>query len=74
MCLEIAGNQKLLRIFGPSRCVPDRRFSVEKGGNCLSDGKATHLMPKRSALMPQSRPSGQQASFSPATENRLAGK
>jgi len=60
--------------FCPSRCVPDGRFFVEKGGNCMSGGKATHLMLEPVKPLHPSLCADQQASFSPAMKNRPAGK
>jgi len=40
---------------------------VEKGGNCLSGGKAMHLVNQHLESMHQSGRADQQASFSPTT-------
>jgi hypothetical protein len=66
--LILTRKQELLRIFGPSRCFPAGRFSVDEGGNCLSGGSASHLMFKQMEFIHKAWSANHKASFSPATD------
>jgi len=54
--------------FLPIALRPCRAVSVDKGGNCLSGGRTTHLMFKHIEFIHKSWSADHKASCSPATD------